>query len=1409
MSDSGKEESGVKPFAQQPSFDISGVPIKKRRLFRLSSPPPDGQPSQVSLKNDSLQNEHVTSAPSNPNLEGSLSGLSDARRRLHVKVIPTSVINHSLVKRVKSETSSGNNEVPSESLAHLASEKKPLASETRAEDSKDPANSEVAPECSDLKGPANSEVPPESSNCLGSKRKPLESRGEDSINPANSEVVPESLVGLGSENPLASATHGKDSICPAYSEVPSESLVRLGSENPLVSETAGKYSINPADDELKSALADCKPADNILSKSIAAGKPKSGLSAVAGNLELSLGLKEHLVDAEECGSVGKCHNQENVVPFSRNASLSMAGTSYKCKAHNVNTTSDSSSRCSGRLNWDLNTTMDAWDDSSDDKATGRVTDNSLHMHLSPSFLSFNLGQVPSSSGSNKDPSKVVPNTILPKVPLVSIGSKLSNSKSVKQEPLDERNPPILNIPSAVGETPVSRELMEKFAKEVLKFGNFSYLKSIAPRSIKSEPSQDSSREMLKFVDGISQQSGIGKALRTEENISQQLGKGQRAEKTIEWQSKKSGSPEVMKAGVKLSHEPGNIEALYKLEGASQQLSTTDEVEPNTITTQQFSEVHLKPQQPEELNEAVEQFNKLGVALECPGKLDNVSYLSEKQEQIVQPDKLEGLADHSKNQEPPHLEVKDQGACPINNQLSDNQDTGLVKQMLNASYHLEQVKSVDKIYLNKDVVLEASVTSRATLRHETSEPPSHGEWDVNGTTNAPFSSYQNDDIPKGCEVRCRDDSTQSLPGNADRCVSEEDKINLSGDVLEDDSYGSEFESDGNSVPMDIEEDGVSRNNCEDGEVQDRQLQCAPEGATVNEAENLRSAYSDANHPRNPRDIYLSSSPLKEKGRQMEGSVERKDIIAESLSVITQVSDESTKMDGLDKSDPALLNEEVLLTGDDVGKDPNECNNRSRIIDLPKASNMTSPDRTRFTSNSSFQSHPGRERLPDMYFDGDKFHPRGRDEAYNDDGYQNFSRERHQGHYYRNNRLNFNRGRGRFPSRSGDRNPERDFPSNFYNEHPDFVRQKGDAEFMKNIGPDGNFINNGRGGRSITDSEFRHLPLRRHSPEGRDRAVGRGLRMVHRVPRNIGEDGSEVLGPRHPDKIVRGYPEDVSEHTFVRPQPPYEGLNGHFGQGPRNFPSMQRRASQIHSKSPLRSRSPGQWSSSRRRSPSGFGASSDLTGRMSPPNFRMDRMRSPGHPGFIADMGIRRHGSPPYLPRPNDMREMDPDKNHFHPRSINPNRNPNGRPLLRNNRRFVNHDPHERKDGDEFFVGPMQSDRFHDLGADGDGDDRRRFSERCGPVRPFRPSFNGVKGENFHPHPEDGPRPFRIFSEDQAMQERGNQRDREFDRRMKNRLGNVNRRVRDMEEQEGNYRHGGQVLYDNDFDDISRGKRKRFD
>ncbi|XP_057423991.1 uncharacterized protein LOC130717674 isoform X2 [Lotus japonicus] len=516
-----------------------------------------------------------------------------------------------------------------------------------------------------------------------------------------------------------------------------------------------------------------------------------------------------------------------------------------------------------------------------------------------------------------------------------------------------------------------------------------------------------------------------------------------------------------------------------------------------------------------------------------------------------------------------------------------------------------------------------------------------------------------------------------------------------------------------------------------------------------------------------------------------------------------------------------------TDDDSARDFNNGGNQGRIIDLSRAASSSSPSKTRPIPGRSLSSRPGRDVLPDT-LDGEKFH-RGRDEVYVDSPHK-FSRERHQDMSGRNSRMNFVRGRGRMNSRMdshrGEWDSDREYSGEFYNgptqyrgPRPKYASAMADTDMEYNNAPDGSYASNARLGRKpLNDGSY--IAPRRRSPGGRD-----GIQMGHRNPRPIspnrcmGGDGSELVGVRHNEKFMRGYPDDTMDPVYSRPQQ-FEAMESRFSRGGRNFSSMQRRGPpQIRSKSPIRSRSRSPpWSSPRRRSPrrrspEGFGNHPDCSHRRSP-MYRVDRMRSP--PVFSGERVVRRHDSPSFMSRPsNDMRDIDSARDHGHPRPGISNRSPSGRILIRNNRRFDVVDHRDRADNDtDYFGGPMHSGgRMLELNGEANGEERRRFGERRGPVRTFRPPYNNNVGENFHINAEDGPRQhYRFCSDDSDFHDRGNNmRERDFDRRIKGGRGPANvppRRTRNMDEQEENFRHGGQVWNDDSFDDISRVKRKRF-
>ncbi|XP_042028356.1 uncharacterized protein LOC121775344 [Salvia splendens] len=533
----------------------------------------------------------------------------------------------------------------------------------------------------------------------------------------------------------------------------------------------------------------------------------------------------------------------------------------------------------------------------------------------------------------------------------------------------------------------------------------------------------------------------------------------------------------------------------------------------------------------------------------------------------------------------------------------------------------------------------------------------------------------------------------------------------------------------------------------------------------------------------------------------------------------------------EGDLTLSDVGACLDGHDAAKDSNNASNKSRIINLSRPSVMTAPFKTKHYSNRSQTTRSGKERYSD--FDGG-MQPRGdsSDEFYTG-GSNKFVKDRAYDQSVRNSTPNFMRGKGRTGGRFGSFRGEWDSDHNFAPEssygQSDYrvIRRKhassmSDADLERggyNI-PQDNTSFGGNRRKTMNDefSSLRRASLRRVSSGDRDGPVARGFQMIHRIPRNSsprrcsGEAGSNMMGLQNDEKFMQHLSDDVGNPVYAQPQALYEELDNQLVRGNRNFSTTLQRKGypRIHSKSPVRSRtrSPGPWSSPRRRSPNGL---PELVQHQSPALYRMGRMRSPDHGCFHNDMVARRRGSPSYVARHNnDMREVDSGREHIHPRTTDSNRRDSpGLFFPRNTRRADALDSREMGDGEEYLNGPSHSSKFHELrGGDGSMDDRRKFIERRGPIRSFRPNFNN-DNENFRFHMNDGPRTFRFCPDADTEFERSNGREREFDGRAKHPSLAVPRRMRNMEEQQdGNYRPPVERVWHDEGFAEARVKRRRF-
>ncbi|KAF9590883.1 hypothetical protein IFM89_000139 [Coptis chinensis] len=517
-------------------------------------------------------------------------------------------------------------------------------------------------------------------------------------------------------------------------------------------------------------------------------------------------------------------------------------------------------------------------------------------------------------------------------------------------------------------------------------------------------------------------------------------------------------------------------------------------------------------------------------------------------------------------------------------------------------------------------------------------------------------------------------------------------------------------------------------------------------------------------------------------------------------------------------PVESKSEPVVNGTEATKDVNSRGNQSRIINLDRALSGLSPGRMR----RILPSRIGREKYNDCLRSGDALHPRGHRDEDSIDGRHNFERQRNQDQPVGNTGADYMDGRGRsekrFDSTNGDWDSHYNFTTKNFN-CPTTYRVSGTknaAAVM--VAREGNGTVVGASRKSLIHEmqDFRDPPSRRRSPGGRGGPASHGVQIIRRSARDISPDrcigraDSNMIGLRTEKKFMRGLPDEMMDDVYSRTQAQYQQFDDHFVRRERSFSPIQRKRNlhipRIRSRSPSRTRSPGPWSSPR-RSPDGFGRP-ELIRRRSPPFYRVKRIRSPHQRScFAEDITGRRHGSPPCISRiSNGMREMGASREHDNPRSFISTRSPSGRVLPRGTRRFNIIDPRERIENDEYFAGHMHSDRFHEIRDDGAAEGRRMSGDRR---RSYRPHYDSADVEKFHFHFEGGPRPYRFSPEaDQEFHERGNFREREFERRVKSRSGNGSRRTRSIEENEENYRHGEQGWLPAAFEDVSSAKRRRF-
>ncbi|XP_022133555.1 uncharacterized protein LOC111006113 isoform X2 [Momordica charantia] len=1115
-------------------------------------------------------------------------------------------------------------------------------------------------------------------------------------------------------------------------------------------------------------------------------KCKSLTSLVKTEAELSVGLNERLVpDLVVKGSDRKWQKQNNLEPVSLNLSLSKQGSYTQCLTSNVGSDYDGSLQQSNRGNWDLNTSMESWEGCASDDPSVQVPVVQTNTIVTTHRCSTEMVRADISSG--------------------------------KPTPLDQSDYLHLSLNSS-DLRPVTKQ--EQISSVKLDF--------------RSTDSSLSSPGNMQFDDL---------------NVALKVVKAEPFVKGSELESKSNEVKGLGLSGDALMNGELDDQCNLELPKASNICSPM-----NIVKAKSFKSEPVYESKKEALEMLGGRLNLISkqvlpdVDNSCPIAVPVVAEMSEAARNPSCSTYLAtdgDMLNHSELPTPTKGNLNECGGGLVNSEKTD---------------------------ITKDPGLGDSSISIAK----------------------PFNAEdENQNNPKWCLLKLSNEQCSGLQGGEESSVSDEEKISLSADILEEYPYSSEYESDGKQdvdgamaeVHNDIEED------YEDGEVREPLLKTQVESSVCvkREVENFdhgdfskdkkinsvglpgtdfstlisvkqenkleshdvrqedkfhsvttnQSSEQEKDEASYLKEILVeenaSNKVIKATGRRQLFHCEERDAledqnssdkatdgIEEPIVTVSQGDAENVKtVDFVRNNDPVLPNVKEPVNNDDATDD---FIHGSRHINPCHGSTSSSPSKTRSNSLRSVLTRTDREQILDVALEGGKLQPQGRYSGVSQKIYVN----RHQN---LSPQTNFHR-RERFTIRTDSLQGEWDFnptvsPGIYSDQIPyDAPRRKylsavSDDDIDQNhykIKPNGPFRSAGRQGRQILDDEgppYCHIPSRRKSPGIRDGPPVRGVKMVHRMPRNISpsgcirEAGSELVGPRHGEKFMRTFEDETMDPIYAHPQPPYEVDRPPFIRERRNFTIQRKTFPRIDSKSPGRSRgrSPGQWVPGKRKSYR-FCGHLGMT-RRSSPGYRGDRMRSPDQPPPIhGDMPVRRHGFP-FSPLPSsDLRDMRSAPDQGHMRSDIRCRNRSDRLSFRN-RRFEIMDPRDRIESSEYFDGPSQ---LNELSGDGNDDDRRRFSDRHEHLHSFRPQYNDSDGENYHNNAEDSRRPFRFCAEDgpPEFHERGNMREREFNRRVKNQPGNLTRRTGVVieEHEVEDYRHGRQMWNDHGFEDISRMKRKRF-
>ncbi|XP_010253877.1 PREDICTED: uncharacterized protein LOC104595030 isoform X1 [Nelumbo nucifera] len=1168
---------------------------------------------------------------------------------------------------------------------------------------------------------------------------------------------------------------------------------------------------------------------------------------VPGNIELSLVPKKHSVSALACQtSRGSCEKQGRLDSCFLNLALSKGKSSFQSESNDTELKIGCTPVLANRSHWDLNTMMDTWEVSTSSEVIGDIdASHATSLH----DVSTVLKEMINSEGST--------NPTFQKYDLdVNENKSKLSSRTISFRQQHEIQNLRLHLSTSGPESSLCQEHPYTSAKVDFKEAGPSLISSgtlvspasgsnmISCRSVKSEPFDDSNKRELRAVEGSSSKLyyGIVKPEPVE-------GYNQGPLKSLSISNMQLIGQRFVKS--EPVHE-GHHDNLNAVEGSSSQLEIPTDTSgmPMSGHLENSACTLVTPTCTEKLPITGEVSNNSEVPTCTKGMPYNVDVTQKTC------DNYKRMPSHTV----PNSVVPDGNESKVANVMLDAPNKEV--DLNNADTVSSTLKPLDEhcVVSHRNNEIAESDEERINIPADMEEEESYDidyESDGNHAAGCVMDedkqhSGEDDDYEDGevreplllnavednaCEEKEADHVEYGKSDNRDANVSgylDDRGVNTSSNVKEGDVKVEDLSESKNahcSRPC----DNNLVNEKSDQDIHQSALLQKPLTVLVPSTELSKKRHvkivrrKPPDHSRGgggPRsqEIKITSNQGLSSGQETSAGVAQVDM---------DVQHENAKVTGTaEMSNIIFPKVESSGLGDDAVKDVDNRGTRGRIITLVGGSSGSSSSKTRSIPGRVSPSQIEREQHTDVVLLGDKLHPWGCRDASCMDRPRKFEQVRNQDQPVRYPGSGFMHGRGRVDSQvdnlRGDWDSGREFVAERYNCSSGFryTRPKNAATTaaakLENSGyivaRDGTILGGGRGGRKSLNNElpnFRHPLSRRRTPRGREGHVSHGLQMVRRPPRDISPDrcirgsGSEFVGLRHREKLVRGLPGDVMDPIFSRSQSQYERGDS-FVHGERRFSPLQRgplHIPQIHSKSPQRSRSrsPDLWSPPRGRS-DGFNGHPSLSHRRSP-IYRTDRVRSYRRPFFPEDMVGRRPCSPPFIPPiSNDLREMDSTKEHDHPRSFKL-RSPSGRIMPRGMRRFDMFEPRERAENDDYFGGPMHSDKFNDIGGDGGMDERRTCSERRGPIRSFRTSYDDTDIDNFCYNVEDAPQPCRFCPETESeFHGRGSLRGREFDRHIKSTVGNVSS-TRCVEEQEDNYGHCKRRWSDTCFNDVEM-KRRRY-